>query len=151
MRRVSNEEKMVVYLCKGCSYDLSGLFAGESVRCPECGNLYDPSLLRPFPSVKEYLMMLSVTWVKGLLVMGPLALLLIILPVRFGRGFVIPIFLILVAGVIVIALQMRMRIVQINEFSISVPRYAGILDNLAILFWCCVYWAVVLVPSMILL
>lgn len=139
------------YSCKQCEYDLSGLTTGEPVKCPECGNLHDPSLLRPFPSVKEYLMMLSVTWVKGLLVMGPLALLLIFLPVRFGRGFVIPTFLILVAGVILIALQMRMRVVQLNEFSISVPRHAGVLANLAILFWCCVYWAVVLVPSMILL
>lgn len=136
----------MVYQCKGCTYNMSGLTTGECVVCPECGAEYDPSVVRPFPSVQDYLVVLSVDWMRGLLVMIPLSLGFAFL-VRWTQGILmLPVVLLLAVGLLVIAILSRNRVVRISDHSFVVPGFAWSLYSIPTLIWVCVYWVAVFLP-----
>lgn len=136
----------MAYICKHCEYDLSGLTTGARVTCPECGAEYDPSVMHPFPSVKDYLVVLSTDWVRGLLVMVPLSFVLGFFVKRSWGIFIMPALLLLTIGLIVIAMKSGKRAEQITKYSTDVPGYAWNLYSIPTLLWICVYWVAVMLP-----
>ncbi len=138
------------YICKECSYDLSGLTTGETIKCPECGCDFDPSAMQPFPSFGSYLKTNSVDWFFGLLCMFPVSLVFTLIQ-RFAGYRVFGVtFVILTVGLLLIAIRSRVRVVRLQELSFTVPKYAERVSGLLIFAWCLVYWVVVFMPWMVL-
>jgi len=138
------------YNCKECSYDLSGLTTGETIECPECGCEYDPSAMKPFPSIGSYLKTNSVDWFFGLLCMLPISLVFTLIH-RFAGYRVFGVaFAIFTVVLFWIAIRSRVRVVRLQELSFTVPKYAERVSGLLIFAWCLVYWVVVLLPWIVL-
>ena len=136
----------VVYVCKHCGYDLSGLTTGERVTCPECGAEYDPSVMHPFPTFFECVIAYSRDWVRGLAVMVSISLVLALIA-RWAPLLVFLVSLVILAvGLIVISFKSWNRVLRVEKFSFEIPRYARRMYGVLTFGWCLVYWLVVSVP-----
>lgn len=138
-------------ICQYCEYDLAGLTDDHKVKCPECGQLYEPLKFHPFPNTKSYLITLSIDWVRGLMVLIPLSTVLVFIVKWSSVIFVLPAFLILVVGLVVLAIKSRNRVLRITDASISVPKYAWSLYSIPTVLWFFIYWIAVLSPWYIVL
>lgn len=137
--------------CKHCEYDLSGLKEAKEIKCPECGEIWNASLMRDFPSSRSFILAVSQDWIRGLSVMIPFSTLLAFIVNWAAIVYFIPAMLILVAGLVVIGLRSRSRVLRITDSSYSVPSFAWSLYSIPTILWVMVYWVAVFVPWFVIL